>query len=61
MMGKGKGERLADKAATRNQDIAAQHFTHGIALACGRAVGKAVGRRGAVLDGESAPCAYRRG
>ena len=61
MMGKCQGERLADKAATRNQDIAAQRFTHAVALACGRAVGKAVGERGAVLDDESAPCAYRRG
>ena len=41
VVGKGEGQRLADEAATRNQDIAAQRFTHADALACGRTVGKA--------------------
>src|SRR3546814_16680097 len=31
-MGEGQGERLADEAATRNQDIAAQRFAHRLAL-----------------------------
>src|SRR3546814_10003232 len=32
VMGEGQGERLADEAATRNQDIAAQRFAHRLAL-----------------------------
>ncbi len=57
----GKGERLADQATTRNQDIAAQGLTHGPALARGGTVGKAMDAARPALDGESAACAYRRG
>ncbi|GGJ55931.1 hypothetical protein GCM10011393_27620 [Sphingopyxis bauzanensis] len=61
MVRQGQGERLTDEAAPRDQDIAAQRFTHEPALARGGALGKAVDTRCRALDGESGACAYRRG
>src|SRR3546814_1027070 len=66
-MGEGQGERLADEAATRNQDIAAQGIGHGFALEhfsasrkgkdppCGEAMGR--WQREALTEG---PVAHRR-
>ena len=66
MMGKRDRQRLADKPAAGDQDIAAQYFAHAAALLRPAALGKRAGARGpsarrAPLDDESAPCAYRRG
>ena len=66
MMGKRDRQRLADKPAAGDQDIAAQYFAHAAALLRPGALGKRAGAPGsparrAPLDDESAPCAYRRG